>query len=377
MGLIFDSIFYDLVAFFVFCAVGLHLYIRHTYSYWEKRNVKYITPNFPFGNLKDIMLLNKTFQQVFTDFYYSTNEKILGLYTTTKPALLDDGETILGSNFEEYSAVYLLTHITSFWETMNFREKNNIQRKDFMQLLLQLKNTGKVGADGKWNIKSTGNNATGLTFHELAAQAHSFLVAGFETSATKISFFLYEIAKHPTIQAKVQMEIDEIIKKYNGEITYEGVMEMKYLESCIDESLRMYTPLPVLNRECTEEYKLPGTGLTLEKGTRILIPVNAIHTDPKYFPEPETFKPERFLSGISNGAEIKGFTYVPFGEGPRICIGLKLGKLQTKIGIIFILSNFNIRLGERLQKMDKVVYEKKSLLLAIQGGLFLKISKRN
>ncbi|GAB0099407.1 hypothetical protein DMENIID0001_152630 [Sergentomyia squamirostris] len=391
MALIFGSWFYDIVAFLAFCAVGLHLYIQHIYSYWEKRNVKFAKPIFPFGNLKNAVVLKQTFQEIFTDLYYSTSEKILGVYTTTKPALLvrdpellrfilikdfqyfhdrgvysneatdplsghlfsingekwrnlrskitptftsgklkgmfttvlDSGRSleeflsqhldkeiemrdlmaryatnviasvafgldvdsikdptatfrIMGKQFFDpnlrnllrFACLFMLPHFGRMFrvksvdknyedfifsmvrETMNYREKNNVQRKDFMQLLLQLKNTGKVGSDDNWNIQSTGNNATTLTFTELAAQAHVFFLAGFETSSTTISFFLYEIAKHPDIQAKVQAEIDEVIKKHNGEITYEALMEMKYLESCIDESLTFASPTMCI---CTYE----------------------------------------------------------------------------------------------------------------------------
>uniref|UniRef100_A0A1B0CII3 Cytochrome n=1 Tax=Lutzomyia longipalpis TaxID=7200 RepID=A0A1B0CII3_LUTLO len=81
--------------------------------------------------------------------------------------------------------------------------------------------------------------------------------------------------------------------------------------------------------------------------------------DPKYYPEPEEFRPERFSSDISNGGNQKGVTYMPFGDGPRACIGLRMGKLQAKIGIVLIMSKFNLRLGEKLQNMKKLKYEVK------------------
>ncbi|GAB0098743.1 Cytochrome P450 [Sergentomyia squamirostris] len=517
MALFFESFSNDLVAFLAFCAVGLYLYIQHIYSYWAKRNVKYAKPIFPFGNLKDSMLLKTSVQEVFNEIYRSTDEKILGIYTADKPALLvrDPGllrlilikdfqhfhdrgvysnesidplsghlfsingekwknlrskltptftsgklkamfSTFLdcGKSLEEFitkhedqeietrdlmaryatniiasvafgldtdtiinpqdkfralgrkffdptlktivrlACLTLLPHLGKLFriksvendyeqfifsivrETMVFREKNNVQRKDFMQLLLQLKNTGKVDSDDNWNIQATGNNVNTLTFGELAAQAHVFFVAGFETSAASISFCLYELAKNPTIQAKVQAEIDELIKKHNGEITYELVMETKYLECCVDEILRLYPAIPVLNRQCTIEYQLPGTNLTLEKGTRILIPVHAIHYDPKYYPDPKEFRPERFLQGNPNSGD-KGIIYMPFGEGPRTCIAMRMGKLEAKIGLILILSKFNIRLGERLEKIKEVIFDKKCLTPTLAGGTHLKFSTRN
>jgi cytochrome P450 family 6 len=85
------------------------------------------------------------------------------------------------------------------------------------------------------------------------------------------------------------------------------------------ETLRKYPSVPILNRECTKEYKIPGTDVFLEKGMATVIPVLAIHHDPKYYPDPERFDPERF-SEVEK-AKRHQYVYLPFGEGPRICIG--------------------------------------------------------
>uniref|UniRef100_A0A1L8E4M3 Putative cytochrome n=1 Tax=Nyssomyia neivai TaxID=330878 RepID=A0A1L8E4M3_9DIPT len=260
-------------------------------------------------------------------------------------------------------------------DTMNYREMNNISRKDFMQLLLQLKNTGKVDYGDDWTIQSKDGNAKTLSINELAAQAHVFFLAGFETSSTTISFCLYFLAKDHEIQAKVQEEIDEVTKKHGGQITYESLSEMKYLENCIDETLRMYTAVPVLNRECTKEYQIPGTNITLDKGTKIFIPVQAIQTDAKNFPDPNVFRPERFATDAWNSE--KGLKYMPFGDGPRACIGLRMGKVQTKMGIVLILSKFNLRLGDKLQNTKKLKFEVKSFTPALEGGMFLKVTHRH
>jgi cytochrome P450 family 6 len=75
----------------------------------------------------------------------------------------------------------------------------------------------------------------------------------------------------------------------------------------------------MLNRECTKDYKIPGTDVVLEKGMPTVIPVLALHHDPKYYPEPERFDPDRFNE--NEKAKRHHFVYLPFGEGPRICIG--------------------------------------------------------
>lgn len=100
---------------------------------------------------------------------------------------------------------------------------------------------------------------------------------------------------------------------------YECVNEFPYLEQCIDEALRLYPVLEVITREVVEPYTFPGTDITVEKGIRIHFPVYYIQRDPKYFPSPDKFDPERFSP--EQKRNITPYSYLPFGEGPRICIG--------------------------------------------------------
>lgn len=85
------------------------------------------------------------------------------------------------------------------------------------------------------------------------------------------------------------------------------------------ETLRKYPPLPVLHRKCTKDCTIDEVGLTVEKGERTIISTLALHYDPEYFPDPEKFDPERFSE--ENKSNITPFTYLPFGDGPRNCIG--------------------------------------------------------
>jgi len=94
---------------------------------------------------------------------------------------------------------------------------------------------------------------------------------------------------------------------------------MTYLDKVVAEILRKYPPLPMLNRECSKPYKIPGTDTVLEKGIPVFIPVTALHYDPNYYPEPERFDPERFSD--EEKQKRHHYVYLPFGEGPRICIG--------------------------------------------------------
>lgn len=122
--------------------------------------------------------------------------------------------------------------------TVNYREKNKIRRNDFMQLLLQLKNDGKV--EGDENSTVNGNNSQPnetMTMNELASQCFVFFIAGFETSATTMTFALLELSLNQDIQDKLRNEIETILQIYNGNVCYEAVMQMSYLDKVIQGNI--------------------------------------------------------------------------------------------------------------------------------------------
>lgn len=210
--------------------------------------------------------------------------------------------------------------------TVEFREKTNTVRNDFLQLLINLKNN-----DDDWGQ---------FSIEEIAAQCFIFFLAGFETSATTMAFALYEIAANPDVYDKVVNEIKSVLKKHNEEITHDAIKEMTYLGQVVDgsyinfikllflisvsdlfvvESLRLHAPAYFVSRTCTQDYHIPEKDILLKKGFQVLIPIRGIHSDPEFYPEPKKFKPERFSP--ENRQNIEPYSYMPFGEGPRICIG--------------------------------------------------------
>lgn len=120
-------------------------------------------------------------------------------------------------------------------QNLEYREQNNISRKDFFQLMVQLRNGGMVEKDGQWDsVMQQDETKKFLSIEQVAAQSFVFWAAGFETSSTAMSYCLYEFAKNEECQQKAQQEIDELLQQNNGVITYDIVQEMQYLENCID-----------------------------------------------------------------------------------------------------------------------------------------------
>ncbi|KRT82368.1 cytochrome P450, partial [Oryctes borbonicus] len=216
--------------------------------------------------------------------------------------------------------------INAIKRVLDYRKSEGVVRNDFMQLFLELEEKAKA------------NNEECLTIQEIAAQSYVFFVGGFETSATTMAFLLHELAYHQEIQDKLREEIAETLRKHDGKLTYDGIMEMKYMDQVVNETLRMYPPLAFLNRICTKDYKLPNANVTIEEGTAILVSNLGIHWDPEYYPNPEKFDPDRFTE--ENKRTRPTFTFLPFGEGPRICIGQRFGLMQTKTGIALLLNHY-------------------------------------
>jgi cytochrome P450 family 6 len=250
-------------------------------------------------------------------------------------------------------------------DTVEYREKNNYTRKDFMQLLIDLKNNKLAEAEG---YKHDGKT---LTMDEITAQSFIFFLAGFETSSTTMTFALYELAKNQEIQKKVRHEMEAVLARHDGKITYDCVQEMKYLNQVLDETLRKYPPVPFITRECVKDYKVPDQDVIIEKGTRVVVSIFGIHYDEEYYPDPEKFDPERFNE--ENSSSRHQYAHIPFGEGPRICIGLRFGLMQSKVGLTSLLRKYNFTLNQKTKQ--PLTFQRHSFILAADGDVWLNAEK--
>ncbi|XP_077299001.1 uncharacterized protein LOC143920158 [Arctopsyche grandis] len=192
----------------------------------------------------------------------------------------------------------------------------------------------------------------GVSEMEVAGILFSFLLDGTETSAGVLAYLLYELGKNLDIQKRLRKEIDEAFESDNGNITFEKLNNLPYINMVLSETMRLYPPALSMQRLCTKPYSLApieknDDPIKIPLGMPVIIPIYALHMDPKYYPEPKNFNPERFSE--ENKGNIPKYSYLPFGEGPRICIGFRLALNQTKIGLFHLLRNFEIRLAPQMQ----------------------------
>ena len=113
----------------------------------------------------------------------------------------------------------------------------------------------------------------------------------------------------------------------------------------LTEGVRKYPPVTNLTRSCENDYKVEGTNYVIKKGQMVFIPAYAIQHDPDIFPNPEVYDPDRFTAEEEDKRSI--YAYLPFGAGPRNCIGLRFGVMQAKIGLAMLLDKFKFEPCEK------------------------------
>lgn len=148
---------------------------------------------------------------------------------------------------------------------------------------------------------------------------------------------------------------------------------LRFLTSLtIIEALRKYPPAVAVQRIAKENYPVPNTTIVLEKGTPVNIPVYGIHHDPDIYPQPEKYDPDRFSP--DEVAKRHQFAFLPFGEGPRICIGMRFAVVEIKIALAKILANFEFKL-DRTKTQVPLRIKPSSLILTAADEIVIDFSR--
>ncbi|XP_065214955.1 probable cytochrome P450 6a23 [Planococcus citri] len=267
-------------------------------------------------------------------------------------------------------------------KTVKYREENNVSRGDFLDLLINLKNETdsqksndhQTREDLEKFISQIGNHTKSnvdMTVELMTAQCFLFFGAGFETSSSTLSFMLLELARNPHIQDKLRNEIRTVLENNNNELTYETIKQMKYLDMVIDETLRKYPTTGRIIRICGKPYEIPDSKYVIPEGTTVIVSLRGLHYDTEYYEKPDEFYPEHFSEQAK--AKRPHYTFLPFGDGPRSCMGERFGKMQIKIGAVNLLRDFSYSLSSKVKL--PVEHLPGIGLMNIKGGIWLKCHK--
>ncbi|GAB6023835.1 hypothetical protein CHUAL_008576 [Chamberlinius hualienensis] len=228
--------------------------------------------------------------------------------------------------------------IDNLLKAINLRRSHQVNAKsiDIVQLMLESSEEPMMESVVGETDKKTKQLSSPLTDYEIASNCWLFLLAGFETTATALGYLAHTLSIYPDIQDKVH---EEIVNHIKGEPTYEDINNLPYLDQVINETLRVYPPVVLfLNRIAAENYQL--NGIQFPKGLKIEIPIYNVHYDPDYWPEPEKFDPDRFSP--ENKSSVNPNAFLPFGAGPRNCIGLRFALMEIKCTMARLLSKYRL-----------------------------------
>jgi cytochrome P450 len=237
-------------------------------------------------------------------------------------------------------------------ELIRERRASGIVRDDMLALLLA---TPPAGAGAP------------LTDREARDEAATLLVAGHDTTAAALTWLWYALARNPGAAQQVCAEVDATLG--GRAATYADLPRLRYTEAAVKESLRLYPPSAFLfTRQAMEDVELGG--YRLRPGSWVVISPYVIHRDPRHFRDPETFDPDRFALGRAE--EIPAYAYLPFGGGPRVCIGSALATMEMVLVAATVLQRFRVEFAADQGEVEPEV----AVVLRPRGGLRMRLAAR-
>ncbi|XP_059474801.1 uncharacterized protein LOC132196280 [Neocloeon triangulifer] len=219
-------------------------------------------------------------------------------------------------------------------------------------------------------LKAQDEGGQFLTHKDLQDQVSTFMFEGHDTVTTATSWALFMMGTHPDIQEKVIEELDRVFGVSGRAPTMNDLTELKLLERCIKESLRLYPSVPFFER-CIREDAILHDGTIIPAGCDVSFIAYRIHRDPEYFPDPEKFDPDRFLPENSQGRH--PYAYLPFSAGPRNCIGQKFALMEEKVVISTVLRKFRVEAAHSPEEAELQV----SIVLKPKNGLRVRLLERS
>lgn len=217
-------------------------------------------------------------------------------------------------------------------------------------------------------------NKKSLNAIQIAGHTTTVLIDGYETGAMLIAHCLLLLARNPRVQRKLREELHAA----DVADSFEALNELPYLEQCLQETLRLFPPLPTLFKLCTESITLRNydeSTLTLQPGDGVYISTYSFHRDAEYFENPDDFWPERFaeeMGGVRKYREMGVF--MPFGDGPRMCPGMKLGLSEAKVAVSELILHFQVSASEKTRTDNKIASD--SFLLTLAGNIELVFQRK-
>ncbi|CAG5122787.1 unnamed protein product [Candidula unifasciata] len=199
-----------------------------------------------------------------------------------------------------------------------------------------------------------------LAYEEMLGHSMLVIFAGMETTATTLQMCFYELAANSEVQDKVFQEITQVVKSDTP--TLEELNSLIYTQQVLDETLRLYPPVPSVKRIAQET--LTYSGVTIPKGATVVLPYFSALKDPRFFKDPDTFNPNRFSP--KEKEKLDPLAFCVFGHGPRICLGMRLAYLELKQALVHVIRKLRVVLNDETEPKrgsDGVLFKEHNLLV--------------
>jgi cytochrome P450 len=206
-------------------------------------------------------------------------------------------------------------------EIITERRKSNDDKGDLLSMLLQTED-----ADGER-----------MTDKQVRDEAVTIFLAGHETTANALTWAWYLLSQHPEIEAKLHEEIDNVLAGRTPTLT--DLRQLEYTEMVLKEAMRLYPPVPSIGRQAIEDVEIGD--VHVEKDRIIMISPMVLHNDPRWWDNPNEFRPERFAKGSEEPRH--KHAYLPFGGGPRVCIGNNFAIMEGVLVLAAMAQRYQMR----------------------------------
>jgi len=221
-----------------------------------------------------------------------------------------------------------------FLQMMDARRKSGEKKRDVIDLCIEQMD----------KMDTPEYKRIGITEQTIICQAFVFFFAGQDQISNVSSVMMNFILKNPEVEKKVYQELDAFLERHKGKIEFENINELQYLNACLMEALRFVPFFSRTERVCTKDWESKEFNLKVQKGMTMIIPIWAANQNPKYFKNPETFDPERFMP--ANKDKLHPYALTSFGFGPRSCIAQKFSLDTMLLMNAFVLKQFKFHLRE-------------------------------
>ena len=270
---------------------------------------------------------------------------------------------------EQGSAMLVRFLLGNFPTPTNLRFRKAVRQLDeiIYGLIDERRNGGKNAGDLlSMLLHARDEEGNQMSDKQLRNEVMTVLLAGHETNAVALSWTWYLLSQHPEVEAKLLEELQEVLDERVP--TTEDLPRLRYTEKVIKESMRLYPPAWAISREAIEECEIGG--YHVPAGTQLFIVMWLMHRDLRHFEDPEVFGPDRWENGLAK--RIPKYAYLPFGAGPRLCIGSSFAMTEATLLLATIAKKFRLELVPGQQAIPQP-----SVTLRPKGGISIVLERRS